>query len=162
MIPILEIQNNILKKIEELFKNEKFITPSKEERELTYHKGFLPFYNFIDKYKNGKEEESSIPFILLKYKEDSQTLSNGKYDAEAVWEIIIGTFMEYSNGYEIGLGIADKIKKCFMEYSNIPKKFQIRQDYIKTKLLDESAGFYWFHKIEFKTYIPYYDSKIPL
>ncbi|MGL4955207.1 MAG: hypothetical protein ACRC4Y_07015, partial [Cetobacterium sp.] len=61
------------------------------------------------------------------------------------------------------LGIADKIKKHLMEYPNVPRKFNVKQDYIKTNLLEDiSSGYYWFHKMEFKTFIPYYDCQMPL
>lgn len=162
--PILIIQNNIISKLEDLFKNELFLSPEGIIKKLDFHKGFLPFYTYQEKIKNQQlnKKDSDVPFVLLRYKDDSQSLVNGAYDASATFELIIGTYKESSDGYEIGIYIADKIKKFFMEYSNVPKGFSIKQDYIKTFLLEESSGFYWFHKIEFKVYIPVYDSKIPL
>lgn len=163
MTPILRIENNILESFKPLFTGEKFETPGKEKKELEFHKGFLPFESYKEKIQNGKDKNSDIPFILLRYKEDEQELINGRYSAQAVWEIIIGTYKESSDGYSTGLYIADKLKKHLMEYPNVPRQFNVKQDYIKTKLLEaESSGYYWFHKLEFKTYAPYYDCKIPL
>lgn len=162
MTPILRIETNILEGLRTNFVRETFDTPGGQKKEICFHKGFLPFESYKDRVQS-KEKNSDIPFVLLRYKEDEQTLDRGNYNSSVSWEIIIGTYKESSDGYSVGLYIADKIKKYLMEYPNVSRKFNVKQDYIKTKLLsEESSGYYWFHKLEFRTYGPYYDCKIPL
>ncbi|WP_304158877.1 hypothetical protein [Fusobacterium ulcerans] len=164
--PIIEIENNILESLKKLFEGEIFDTEKLGKKELKFYKGFLPYVEYKERIKNNDKdgnETKDIPFILLKYRGDIQTLREGEYDGTATFEMIIGTYNKSSSGYHTNMYIADKIKKKFMEYSNVPEEYAICQNYIKTELLDDAcSNYYWFSRLEFKAYIPCYTSEIKI
>ncbi|MDY2573595.1 MAG: hypothetical protein SPH94_08505 [Fusobacterium necrophorum] len=157
---ILQIEDAMIQKLKELFRDELFQRKDGEKVLINIFNNFIPMKNYQEKVKEKKESEDDIPFILLRYKSDQQTLREGRYDSFIDFEMIVGVYEESSVGHRQALKIVDKIKKEFMEFSN-NKNFSIRQDYFKTSFLEEeSGGYYWFVKSEFSTYNGYYSSEI--
>lgn len=159
---IIDIQNNLIKYLKNLFEDSKYKNKKNLEVPLNIFKSFFPIKNYKQRLERN-QEDGDVPFLLLRYVKDIQTLENGVYNAEVEWELIIGIYEESDYGYEIPLTILENIKKDFMEFSNKPKFFQIKQDLIETELLyEESQDFYWFASMKFKTHGIYYDSKIEI
>ena len=75
IVPIIEIENNILESLKKLFEGETFDTEKLGKKELKFYKGFLPYVEYKERLKNNDKdgnETKDIPFILLKYRGDIQ------------------------------------------------------------------------------------------